>query len=110
MLQCVLSVKALQGVDDLRIELLARVLDNLSDRLFDRLRRPIRTIVRHCIERVGNGDDRGRLRDIVASQAIEVRAYPNPSDEHSQGHEYARELALLTASVGINSERVSAGG
>jgi hypothetical protein len=65
-------VETAEGGDDLGVELLARLGDDLLDRLLERPRLLVRARVREDVEDVGDGGDAAGQRDRVAGQAVGV--------------------------------------
>src|SRR5439155_21514693 len=69
-----LSLARAESSDDLRVELRAVMRENLVGRLLPRECRSIRTVARHRVERIGQGEDPRAERDVVAHQTGGIAA------------------------------------
>src|SRR5205823_5587611 len=67
-----------QRVDELRVELCARVPVQLADRGLTRLRRPVGPLLAHCRECIGDADDARLERDLVTREASWIAAAVPP--------------------------------
>src|SRR6266851_9779580 len=69
-----LSLACTESAHDLRVELGAVMREDLVRRALPAERRSVRSIARHRVERVGEGEDPGAERDPVADQPDGIAA------------------------------------
>ena len=63
-----------EGVDDVRVELPLRLADDLRLGGVPVERAPVRAVARHCVERVGDGEDSRAHRNVVTGNAVRIPA------------------------------------
>src|SRR5688572_23662318 len=91
-----------QGLHHPRVELVARAPEKLSEGLLDAAGSPVGASRGHGVEGVGNGDDPGELRDVLACQSHRVAAtvqalvvVPDAGDRLVEELELADDLDAL---------------
>src|SRR6202022_2493762 len=67
-----------ESVDQRSIPLLAGTLRKGADRLLARAASPVRTVARHRHEGVGDGDDAGEQRNLIAAETVGIAGTINP--------------------------------